>query len=64
MRHVAAYLLLQIGGKAEPTAADVKKLLSTVGIEADEARLDTLISELKGKSVNDVRQSYFTYLVS
>jgi large subunit ribosomal protein LP2 len=57
MRHVAAYLLLQIGGKAEPTAADIKKLLSTVGIEADDDRLKTLISELKGKSINDVRRS-------
>jgi large subunit ribosomal protein LP2 len=55
MRHIAAYLLLQIGGKAEPTAADIKKLLSTVGIEADDSRLKTLISELQGKSINDVR---------
>lgn len=54
MRHLAAYLLLQIGGKAEPTAGDIKKLLSTVGIEADDDRLTTLISELEGKSINDV----------
>lgn len=54
MRHIAAYLLLQIGGLAEPTAADIKKLLSTVGIEADDDRLKTLISELQGKSINDV----------
>ncbi|KAF9461200.1 60s acidic ribosomal protein-domain-containing protein [Collybia nuda] len=54
MRHVAAYLLLQIGGNADPSAADVKKLLSTVGVEADETRLETLISELKGKTVNDL----------
>ncbi|KAF8225546.1 ribosomal protein 60S [Tricholoma matsutake] len=54
MRHLAAYLLLQIGGKAEPTAGDIKKLLSTVGIEADDDRLTTLISELEGKSINDL----------
>ncbi|RDB23712.1 60S acidic ribosomal protein P2 [Hypsizygus marmoreus] len=54
MRHVAAYLLLQIGGNAEPSADDIKKLLSTVGIEADDSRLSTLISELKGKSINDL----------
>ena len=62
MRHIAAYLLLQIGGKAEPTAADIKKLLSTVGIEADDDRLKTLISELQGKSINDVRR--FVYCSS
>ena len=54
MRHIAAYLLLQIGGNPEPSAADIKKLLATVGIEADDSRLAALISELKGKSINDV----------
>ncbi|KAF7970031.1 hypothetical protein HWV62_17140 [Athelia sp. TMB] len=52
MRHIAAYLLLQIGGNTSPSAADVKKVLGVVGIEADEARLETLISELNGKDVN------------
>jgi len=54
MRHIAAYLLLQIGGKSSPTAEDIKKLLSTVGIEADDERLTTLISELEGKSVDEL----------
>ena len=54
MRHIAAYLLLQIGGNASPSSSDVKKVLSTVGIEADDDRLDKLISELKGKDVNAV----------
>jgi large subunit ribosomal protein LP2 len=64
MRHIAAYLLLQIGGNGEPSAADVKKLLSTVGIEADSDRLETVISELRGKSVNDVRAAvYLSFLL-
>ncbi|KIM83012.1 hypothetical protein PILCRDRAFT_819809 [Piloderma croceum F 1598] len=54
MRHLAAYLLLQIGGNASPSAADVKKVLSSVGIEADDERLKTLISELKGKDINQL----------
>ena len=54
MRHIAAYLLLQIGGKAEPTADDISKLLSTVGITADEERAEKLISELQGKDVAQV----------
>ena len=54
MRHLAAYLLLQIGGNASPSAADVKKVLSAVGIEADDERLDKLISELEGKSIDEV----------
>jgi large subunit ribosomal protein LP2 len=59
MRHIAAYLLLQSGGNADPSAADIKKLLSVAGVEADESRLKTLISELKGKSISDVRFCFF-----
>ena len=54
MRHIAAYLLLQIGGNACPSAADVKKVLGAVGIDADESRLETLISELDGKSIDEL----------
>ena len=55
MKHLAAYLLLQIGGNASPSASDIKSLLDTVGIEAEQERLDKLISELEGKNVNEVR---------
>lgn len=55
MRNIAAYLLLQAGGNQNPSAADIKKLLATVGIETDNDRLESLISELKGKSTAEVR---------
>jgi large subunit ribosomal protein LP2 len=58
MRYIAAYLLLKIAGKESPTAADVTKVIQSVGIEVDEARLNSLISELDGKDVNAVR--FFT----
>jgi large subunit ribosomal protein LP2 len=58
MRNIAAYLLLQAGGKENPSAADIRKLLGVVGIETDDDRLDHLISELSGKSINDVSISY------
>jgi len=54
MRHIAAYLLLQIGGNNSPSSGDIKKVLSSVGIEADDERLDKLLSELKGKDINAV----------
>jgi len=54
MRNIAAYLLLQIGGNASPSAADVKKVLASVGIETDDERLEKLISELSGKDVNEI----------
>jgi large subunit ribosomal protein LP2 len=58
MRHIAAYLLLQMGGNASPSAVDIKNVLSAVGIEADDERLDKLISELKSKNINEVPFSY------
>ncbi|KAJ6257731.1 hypothetical protein Dda_7519 [Drechslerella dactyloides] len=54
MKHLAAYLLLQTGGNESPSAKDVKKLLDSVGIEADDERLDKLLSELEGKNINDL----------
>lgn len=54
MKHLAAYLLLGLGGNASPSAKDVEDVLAAVGIEADKERLDTLISELKGKDINEL----------
>ena len=54
MRYIAAYLLLQIGGNSSPSAGDVTKLLSTVGIDCDSDRLDKLLCELDGKSIDEL----------
>lgn len=54
MRYVAAYLLAVLGGKASPAAADLEKILSSVGIEADGEKLKKVIGELNGKSVEDL----------
>jgi large subunit ribosomal protein LP2 len=53
MKHLAAYLLLSLNG-GSPSESDVKKLLSSVGIEADDERLSKLFSELEGKNINEV----------
>lgn len=47
MRYVAAYLLAALGGNANPSAADVKSILSSVGIDAEEEKLNKVISELQ-----------------
>ncbi|KAK4103164.1 ribosomal protein 60S [Parathielavia hyrcaniae] len=54
MKHLAAYLLLSLGGNASPSAADIKAVLESVGIEADDDRLEKLLSELEGKDVNEL----------
>lgn len=59
MKHLAAYLLLTLGGNASPSASDIKSVLESVGIEADSDRLEKLISELEGKDINEVRRDFF-----
>ena len=53
MKHLAAYLLLSLSG-GSPSQDDVKKVLSSVGIDADEDRLAKLFAELEGKNINEV----------
>ena len=54
MKHLAAYLLLGLGGNTSPSASDIKGVLESVGIEADDDRLEKLLSELKGKDLAEV----------
>ena len=46
--------LLGLAGNSSPSAKDIKGVLSAVGIEADDDRLKTLLSELEGKDVAEV----------
>jgi hypothetical protein len=54
MKHLAAYLLLALGGNSSPSAKDITKVLASVGVEPDTERLEILISELKGKDLQEV----------
>ena len=54
MRHVAAYLLAVLGGKPNPSAKDVKGILSSVGVEADANSLEVVVKALNGKSVDQL----------
>lgn len=54
MKYLAAYLLLNAGGKASPAAADIKTLLSSVGIESEEERVSSLITALDSKNIEEV----------
>merc|ERR1711951_322672 len=55
MRYVAAYMLATLGGKgSEPSAADVEKILGSVGIEAEADKVKKVCSELKGKNLEEL----------
>lgn len=54
MRYVAAYLLATLGGNAEPSAADIEKILSSVGVEWDGDRIKKVVGDLKGKDLEEL----------
>lgn len=54
MRYVAAYMLAVLGGKTSPSQNDIEKILSSVGIETDAEKLKKIISDLNGKSLEEV----------
>ncbi|KAF4079111.1 hypothetical protein AMELA_G00189230 [Ameiurus melas] len=64
MRYVAAYLLAVLGGNTSPSAKDIKNILGSVGIEAEDERLNKVISELNGKDINEVMNAGLAKLAS
>ncbi len=54
MRHVAAYLLAALGGNEDPSEADIKGILSSVGVEENPESLKTVIEALKGKNLEEL----------
>ncbi|XP_047335320.1 60S acidic ribosomal protein P2B-like [Impatiens glandulifera] len=54
MKIVAAYLLSVLGGKTSPTAEDVKNIFSSVGIDADDNKIESFLTEVKGKDITEL----------
>ena len=54
MKHLAAYCLLVLGGKAAPTKKDVEDLMKASGVTADSASLDVMMTRLEGKSIPEL----------
>ena len=53
-----------LGGNSSPSADDINKILSSVGIEADSERVDALLKELEGKDITEVIASGVSKLAS
>ncbi|XP_039048620.1 60S acidic ribosomal protein P2B-like [Hibiscus syriacus] len=54
MKVVAAYLLAVLGGNVSPSAKDLKAILASVGAEAEDDRIELLLSEVKGKDITEL----------
>ncbi|CAD7928561.1 unnamed protein product [Amoebophrya sp. A25] len=53
LKYVAAYLLEVLAGKEEPTAADLQRVIESVG-DFDSAVAEKLCSEMKSTCVHEV----------
>eukprot|EP00442_Polarella_glacialis_P008334 CAMPEP_0115119426 /NCGR_PEP_ID=MMETSP0227-20121206/45084_1 /TAXON_ID=89957 /ORGANISM="Polarella glacialis, Strain CCMP 1383" /LENGTH=113 /DNA_ID=CAMNT_0002520893 /DNA_START=77 /DNA_END=418 /DNA_ORIENTATION=- len=54
MKYMGAYLMAVIGGKENPTEADVKTILEAGGISCDDAMLKTLVGRMDGKQAHEM----------
>ncbi|KAL4334634.1 hypothetical protein GQ457_07G035530 [Hibiscus cannabinus] len=54
MKVVAAYLLAVLGGNLCPSSGDLNDILGSVGAEADDDRIELLLSQVKGKDITEL----------
>ena len=57
MKVVAAYLLAVLGGNNTPSVSDVKKILSSVGADAEDSQIENLIAQVGDNNVFDLIES-------
>ncbi|KAL3518504.1 hypothetical protein ACH5RR_021093 [Cinchona calisaya] len=54
MKVIAAYLLAVLGGNACPSAKDIKSILAAVGAEAEDEKIELLLSQVEGKDITEL----------
>ncbi|XP_059278203.1 large ribosomal subunit protein P2-like isoform X2 [Lycium ferocissimum] len=54
MKVIAAYLLAVLGGNTSPSAKDLKSILGCVGADADDDRIQLLLSQVEGKDITEL----------
>ncbi len=54
MKYLAAYLLVLNGGNHHPNFKDIKHVLGSIGIEADEDHIHALLKDLEGKTIDEL----------
>jgi len=54
MKYMGAYLMAVLGGKEQPTAADIKEILEAGGISYEDDLLNKVIERMDGKQVHEL----------
>jgi large subunit ribosomal protein LP2 len=57
MKYIAAFLLAQAGGDANPSKAKIISILESVGIKVDGDAVDALLAKLSGKNIGELIES-------
>ncbi|EFP07929.1 hypothetical protein CRE_14104 [Caenorhabditis remanei] len=64
MRYISAYLLASLGGNSDPKADDLKKILSSVGIDSDVENINNVVASLQGKNMEEIFAEGMTRIAS
>ena len=54
MKYIAAYALLVLGGKQEPTESDLTSFLKSIDAEVNAEEVKTVVAALKGKQLHEL----------
>jgi len=54
MKYLAAYLLAVLGGNSSPDATTIKNILNAGGSTVDDEKLNKLLTDLEGKSIEEL----------
>lgn len=54
MKHLAAYCLLVLSGKQNPTEEEVAKLLKDVGVNPDKEAISSMFKAVNGRKLNEL----------
>ncbi|CAL2028569.1 unnamed protein product [Caenorhabditis brenneri] len=54
MRYLSSFLLCQLGNNPDPKANDLKKVLGAAQIDADDDKIEQVLSAFQGKSLSEI----------
>ena len=55
MKELAVYMLLQLGGKPEPTKEEVAEAMGAAGLEVDEEQMKYVMTMVIGKDIEELK---------
>ncbi|CAI9105575.1 OLC1v1004523C1 [Oldenlandia corymbosa var. corymbosa] len=54
MKVIGAFLLAVLGGNTSPSSEDIKGILASVGADAEDDKIELLLSQVAGKDITEL----------